>query len=197
MREISLDKNPIRGRGGQLHFSLGERAKVDADYYRIDAGGKRNFAGWAKWNAYVGLNEIRFGGRGEALPGRSPAVTSPSCGPPTATTTPARARQVRFRDHALAPRVADPQPPRTVAGMSGGGARRPRWRWCSAAIVSVQSGAAVATELFDEVGPVGTVMLRLVFAAIVLVAIWRPALAALRGAHARRRDRVRRRARRR
>ena len=52
------------------------------------------------------------------------------------------------------------------------------------AIVSVQSGAALATELFDEVGPVGTVMLRLVFAALVLVAIWRPSLGGLRGAHA-------------
>ncbi len=51
--------------------------------------------------------------------------------------------------------------------------------------ISVQSGAAVATELFDELGPVGTVMLRLVFAAVVLAAIWRPALAGLRGAHAR------------
>jgi inner membrane transporter RhtA len=44
-------------------------------------------------------------------------------------------------------------------------------------IVSVQVGAAVATELFDEVGPVGTVFLRLAFAAIVLVAIWRPPFA--------------------
>jgi inner membrane transporter RhtA len=53
------------------------------------------------------------------------------------------------------------------------------------AIVSVQVGAALATELFDEVGPVGTVMLRLAFAALVLAAIWRPALSALRGPHAR------------
>ena len=53
------------------------------------------------------------------------------------------------------------------------------------AIVSVQIGAAIATKLFDEVGPVGTVMLRLVFAALLLAAIWRPSLAALRGAHAR------------
>jgi inner membrane transporter RhtA len=51
--------------------------------------------------------------------------------------------------------------------------------------VSVQSGAAVATELFDELGPVGTVMLRLAFAAVVLVAIWRPALGGLRDARAR------------
>jgi len=53
------------------------------------------------------------------------------------------------------------------------------------AIVSVQVGAAVATELFDEAGPVGTVMLRLVFAAVVLALIWRPSLSALRGPHAR------------
>ncbi len=48
------------------------------------------------------------------------------------------------------------------------------------AVVSVQSGAAVATTLFDEVGPVGTVLLRLGFAAIVLGAIWRPAIRTLR-----------------
>ncbi|MET0127655.1 MAG: plastocyanin/azurin family copper-binding protein [Solirubrobacterales bacterium] len=73
MRSVSLASNPIRGRGGQLHFNLGERAKVDADYFRLGPGGKRKFAGWAKWSAYVGLNEIRFGARGKhfhAEPGR-------------------------------------------------------------------------------------------------------------------------------
>ncbi len=53
------------------------------------------------------------------------------------------------------------------------------------AIVSVQSGAAVATELFAELGPVGTVMLRLSLSAMVLVALWRPSLRALRGGGAR------------
>jgi inner membrane transporter RhtA len=53
------------------------------------------------------------------------------------------------------------------------------------AIVSVQSGAAVAKSLFDELGPVGTVLLRLAFAALVLLAIWRPSLAGLRGARLR------------
>jgi len=43
-----------------------------------------------------------------------------------------------------------------------------------AAIVSVQVGAAATTELFDEVGPGGAVLLRLVFAALVLAALWRP-----------------------
>jgi inner membrane transporter RhtA len=43
-------------------------------------------------------------------------------------------------------------------------------------IVSVQVGAAVAKQLFATAGAVGTVTLRLLVAAIVLVAIWRPSL---------------------
>ena len=46
-----------------------------------------------------------------------------------------------------------------------------------AAVSSVQFGGAFAKTLFDEVGPGGTVLLRVVFAAIILAAIWRPALA--------------------
>jgi inner membrane transporter RhtA len=42
------------------------------------------------------------------------------------------------------------------------------------AALSVQMGAAVATTLFDELGPAGTVLLRTGFAAAILVAIWRP-----------------------
>ena len=40
----------------------------------------------------------------------------------------------------------------------------------------MQLGAAVATTLFDELGPTGTVLLRSGFAALILVAIWRPAV---------------------
>jgi inner membrane transporter RhtA len=47
------------------------------------------------------------------------------------------------------------------------------------AIGSVQFGSALAKLLFDEVGPGGTVLLRLVLAAIVLVLIWRPPLRGL------------------
>jgi inner membrane transporter RhtA len=39
----------------------------------------------------------------------------------------------------------------------------------------------VATTLFDELGPAGTVLVRVLFSAVVLVALWRPALAGLRG----------------
>jgi inner membrane transporter RhtA len=45
-----------------------------------------------------------------------------------------------------------------------------------AAVASVQFGGAFAKTLFDEVGPGGTVFLRVLFAAAVLAALWRPAL---------------------
>jgi plastocyanin len=73
MRSVSLASNPIRGRGGQLRFDLSERGTVDADYFRVGPNGERKFAGWAEWSAYIGQNEIRFGGRGKhfrAKPGR-------------------------------------------------------------------------------------------------------------------------------
>jgi inner membrane transporter RhtA len=43
-------------------------------------------------------------------------------------------------------------------------------------VVSVQCGAAFATTLFDDVGPGGAVALRIGFAALLLLAIWRPSL---------------------
>ncbi|MFI6099107.1 EamA family transporter [Lentzea sp. NPDC051213] len=43
-------------------------------------------------------------------------------------------------------------------------------------IVSLQVGAALAKQLFAVAGAAGTVTLRLVFAAVVLLAIWRPSL---------------------
>src|SRR4051812_40270827 len=41
---------------------------------------------------------------------------------------------------------------------------------------SVQFGAAFAKTLFDEIGPGGAVLLRVAFAAVILCALWRPAL---------------------
>lgn len=41
-------------------------------------------------------------------------------------------------------------------------------------IGSVQVGAAFATKLFAHLGPAGTVLLRVLFAAVVLCAVWRP-----------------------
>ena len=44
------------------------------------------------------------------------------------------------------------------------------------AIVSVQCGAALAFDLFDEVGPTGTVFLRVGISAVLLWLIWRPSV---------------------
>jgi inner membrane transporter RhtA len=44
------------------------------------------------------------------------------------------------------------------------------------AVSSVQFGGAFAKTLFDEAGPGGTVFLRVVFAALILGALWRPAV---------------------
>ena len=43
-----------------------------------------------------------------------------------------------------------------------------------AGIGSVQFGSAIAKTLFDDLGPAGTVWLRVLFAAVVLVVLWRP-----------------------
>ncbi len=45
-----------------------------------------------------------------------------------------------------------------------------------AAIVSVQVGAALATTLFGRLEPEGAVLLRSLFAALLLIALWRPSL---------------------
>jgi inner membrane transporter RhtA len=43
-------------------------------------------------------------------------------------------------------------------------------------IGSVQFGAAFAKTQFDEIGPGGAVLLRVMFAALIMCALWRPAL---------------------
>src|SRR3954447_2374158 len=42
------------------------------------------------------------------------------------------------------------------------------------AVTSIQFGAALAATMFDDLGPAGTSVLRLGFAAIILVALFRP-----------------------
>jgi inner membrane transporter RhtA len=44
------------------------------------------------------------------------------------------------------------------------------------AVTSVQFGAALAKTMFDDLGPGGTVLLRVLFAAAVLILLWRPSL---------------------
>ena len=55
-------------------------------------------------------------------------------------------------------------------------ARFPPLALVLAAMVSIQFGAAFATTVFDEAGAAGVALLRLGFAALLMVAIWRPRL---------------------
>jgi inner membrane transporter RhtA len=55
-------------------------------------------------------------------------------------------------------------------------ARAPSGALVVGAIASIQFGAALAATLFERFGPGGTAFLRLLFAAIVLLAMWRPRL---------------------
>jgi inner membrane transporter RhtA len=50
------------------------------------------------------------------------------------------------------------------------------------AIASVQVGATVARRLFDSLGPTGTVFLRVLFGALILLAVARPRWPAFAGA---------------
>jgi inner membrane transporter RhtA len=52
--------------------------------------------------------------------------------------------------------------------------RVPPWALVVAGATSVQFGAALAATIFDELGPGGAAVLRLGFAAVILLAIWRP-----------------------
>ncbi|MGZ4187140.1 MAG: EamA family transporter [Solirubrobacteraceae bacterium] len=62
----------------------------------------------------------------------------------------------------------------TQASSTGVLSRAPSGGLVLGAIASVQFGAALATHLFDRLGPAGTVLLRVATASIVLVAIWTP-----------------------
>jgi inner membrane transporter RhtA len=44
------------------------------------------------------------------------------------------------------------------------------------AVVSVQTGSAIATHIFTSVGPAGATLLRVGFGAIILLTLWRPRL---------------------
>ncbi len=66
-------------------------------------------------------------------------------------------------------RLAPPAPEH-----GGGAARVPPPVLVLGAVASVQFGASLAKGLFDEIGPGGTVLMRTLFAAMVLSAIWRP-----------------------
>ncbi|MGI8859838.1 MAG: EamA family transporter [Rubrobacteraceae bacterium] len=65
---------------------------------------------------------------------------------------------------------------RGAGRLRGAAAAVPPTSLVIAATGSVQLGAAIAKGLFDSLGPGGTVFLRIVFAALLLLVLWRPRL---------------------
>src|ERR1700722_16955575 len=63
--------------------------------------------------------------------------------------------------------------PASTAGPLG---RAPSAGLVIGAIASVQFGSSLAATLFQQLGPAGTVFLRLISGGIILLALWRPRL---------------------
>jgi len=62
LRKLSLAAK-FGPRGAPLKYSLNERGKLDAEYYRLSRKGKKRFAGYATYKSYVGYNRARIGAR--------------------------------------------------------------------------------------------------------------------------------------
>ena len=63
LRDVRLNKRTFGRRGTNLKFSVGEKSRVSADFYRYDADGRRRFTGYRTWRSPVGWNGVRFGDR--------------------------------------------------------------------------------------------------------------------------------------
>lgn len=77
--DLRLAKTSFRRPGTRLHFSLSERSRLSADFYRFNRKGKRRFAGYANWSGNVGFNTVPFGKRRKTFrprPGRYIAEVS-------------------------------------------------------------------------------------------------------------------------
>jgi inner membrane transporter RhtA len=68
------------------------------------------------------------------------------------------------------PEAVEPSPGRGIAVLDP----VPPVAMVIAAAMSIQFGAAIGATLFDDVGAAGASMLRLLFAAVILAALWRP-----------------------
>lgn len=63
LRGLRLGAREFGRRGTSLKFSLAERGKLDAEFFRYDADGDRRFAGYTSWRGHIGFNGVRIGGR--------------------------------------------------------------------------------------------------------------------------------------
>src|SRR5205823_14945771 len=95
----------------------------------------------------------------------TPRVPDVSSSRPAAAAASSRSRRSSRRPIAIAPAT------------HGRSSRVPAPLLVVAAAATTQLGAAIATKLFDRLGPAGTVFLRVAFAAVFLVVLWRPRVA--------------------
>jgi plastocyanin len=64
-------------KGVRLTAQVSERGTLDAEYYRFNSRGRRVYAGYDTWKAFIGYNHLALGARWkhfEAKPGRYEAV---------------------------------------------------------------------------------------------------------------------------
>ena len=81
LTDVHLAKRRFGRRGTQVRYSLGERARLSADYYRFDRDGHRRFAGYSTWKGTVGFNSAPFAARSKHFrprPGSYVAFISPT-----------------------------------------------------------------------------------------------------------------------
>ncbi len=77
MSEVNLQSHRFGRHGTTLHFGVDETSTVDVEYYAMRHGKRDHFAGWKRWGAHVGYNDVTFAGRSKhfrARPGRYMAV---------------------------------------------------------------------------------------------------------------------------
>lgn len=97
IRDVRLQSRRFGRRGTSMRYSLNDRGRLDAEYFRYEgSGGKKGsrgkgggrarlgkgkpklkFAGWTRWKAHIGWNHARLGARSKRFkprPGRYVAV---------------------------------------------------------------------------------------------------------------------------
>jgi plastocyanin len=77
MSGVKLRSRRFGRHGTTLRFGIDETSKLDAEYYEMRHGHRADFAGWRRWGAHVGYNDVVFGGASTHFrprPGRYVAV---------------------------------------------------------------------------------------------------------------------------
>jgi plastocyanin len=98
LTDVRLATPAFRRGRGVLHLALGERATINAEYWRLRRPGarpRRDYRGWHEWSAHIGYNDLRFARRGprfDPRPGRYLAIVDATDG----SSNTGRAHRLRF-----------------------------------------------------------------------------------------------------